>query len=101
MTFIYLRFQFYFNLLLALEILAPHSNSTESLELSVRLEKIGVHEEWTLLSSLSHRRVGTHEAGWGFAWNFLDIVWFVGIRLVEVSDVQHLLFTHNFFLGIY
>jgi len=65
------------------------------------LEKIGVHEEWTLLTSLSHWSVRTHEAGWGFAWNFLDIIWLVGIHFVEVSKVQHLLFTYNFFPRIY
>jgi hypothetical protein len=101
MTLIYILFNFIFNLFLTLEILASDRNRSDCLHFTVRLEKVGVHEEWTLLTRLGHRRVRTHEALWGLAWDWLDIYGFVGIRLIKVRHGQHLISTHNFFRGLY
>jgi len=89
---------FIFNLLAALlKIATTNLDSAEGFKLAVLLEKIGVVEETTFLTWLADWSIRTNEAGWRLAWDLLNICGFVGINFVEVSDVQHLVFTEFFF----
>jgi hypothetical protein len=51
------------------------------------LEKVGVYEEWSRLTSLGYWGIRANETGWGFTWNFLNILGFIGIDFIEVSVV--------------
>jgi hypothetical protein len=93
---------FIFNLLAALlKITTSYFDSPEGFKLTIVLEKVSVNKKATFFTRLTHWSVRTDEAGWGLAWDLLNIYGFVGIDFVEVGDVQHLIFTEFFFPGLY
>jgi hypothetical protein len=51
------------------------------------LKKVSVHEEGTIFTRLGHWSIRTHEAAWGFAGNFVNMVGFGGKYLIKVCEV--------------
>jgi hypothetical protein len=79
---------FIFNLLATLlKITTANLHGAKGFKLAIGLEKICVHMEWTTFTSRCNWGVRPNEAGWSFAWDFLNILGLAVVDLVEVGNV--------------